>query len=129
MRRFHKTYLRTKFEIEVFQMEMEEMQKMVDGYIGQFKEGYFSPLALMARITEEIGELAREMNHYYGEKKKKESEEDKEISEELADVLFVVICMANSLDIDLTEAFKMTMNKFESRDKYRFERVDNQTKE
>lgn len=110
-------------------MEMEEMQKMVDGYIGQFKEGYFSPLALMARITEEIGELAREMNHYYGEKKKKESEEDKEISEELADVLFVVICMANSLDIDLTEAFKMTMNKFESRDKYRFERVDNQTKE
>ena len=110
-------------------MEMEDMQKVVDDYIGQFKTGYFSPLGLMARITEEVGELAREINHYHGEKKKKETEDEKEISEELADVLFVVICMANALDVDLTEAFKLTMNKFETRDKYRFERVDNQTKE
>lgn len=110
-------------------MEMDEMQKVVDDYIGQFKVGYFSPLAMMARMTEETGELAREINHYYGEKQKKESEDEKEISEELADILFLVICMANSLDIDLTEAFQKTMDKFQTRDKYRFERVDNKTSE
>lgn len=110
-------------------VEMEEMQKMVDDYIGQFKVGYFSPLALMARMTEEVGELAREINHYHGEKQKKSSEEEKEISEELADTLFIVICMANALDVDLTEAFEQTMEKFEQRDKYRFERLDEETSE
>lgn len=110
-------------------MKMEEMQKAVDDYIGQFKAGYFSPLASMARMTEEVGELAREINHYYGEKQKKETETEKEISEELADILFIVICMANSLDIDLTEAFQRTMDKFETRDKYRFERIDDETSE
>lgn len=110
-------------------VEMEEMQQVVDNYIRQFKVGYFSPLAMMARVTEEVGELAREINHYYGEKQKKSSEDEKEIEEELADVLFIVITMANSLDIDLTEAFEQTMHKFETRDKYRFERVDEETSE
>lgn len=108
---------------------MKEMQKVVDEYISQFKVGYFSPLAMMARVTEEVGELAREINHYYGEKQKKTSENEKEISEELADVLFIIITMANALDIDLTEAFEQTMEKFETRDKYRFERVDEETSE
>lgn len=108
---------------------MKEMQKAVDEYISQFKVGYFSPLAMMARMTEEVGELAREINHYYGEKQKKSSEDEKEISEELADVLFIIITMANALDIDLTEAFEQTMEKFETRDKYRFERVDEETSE
>lgn len=110
-------------------VEMEEMQQVVDDYIRQFKVGYFSPLAMMARVTEEVGELAREINHYYGEKQKKSSEDEKEIEEELADVLFIIITMANSLDIDLTEAFEQTMRKFETRDKYRFERVDEKTSE
>lgn len=110
-------------------MEMKEMQKMVDDYIGQFKVGYFSPLASMARMTEEVGELAREINHYHGEKQKKDSEEEKEIAEELADVLFIAITLANSLDVDLTEAFQKTMDKFQTRDKYRFERMDEQTSE
>lgn len=108
-------------------VEMKEMQKQVDDYISQFKVGYFSPLAMMARVTEEVGELAREINHYYGEKQKKSSEDEKEISEELADVLFIIITMANALDIDLTEAFERTMEKFETRDKYRFERIDENT--
>lgn len=103
------------------------MQKVVDDYIGQFKSGYFSPLGMMARMTEEVGELAREINHYYGEKQKKSSEEEKEVEEELADILFVLITIANALDIDMTEAFKMTMEKFQTRDKYRFERVDGET--
>jgi NTP pyrophosphatase (non-canonical NTP hydrolase) len=110
-------------------MEMQEMQQIVDDYIGQFKTGYFSPLASMARMTEEVGELAREVNHFHGEKQKKASEDEKEMSEELADVLFVLITMANSMDVDLTEAFHETMAKFQTRDKYRFERVDEETTE
>lgn len=103
--------------------EMKEMQEEVDQFIGQFKTGYFSPLGQMARLTEEIGELAREINHQYGEKQKKETEDAKEIEEELGDVLFVVISLANSLDIDLSEAFAQVMNKFTERDHDRFERI------
>lgn len=110
-------------------MEMEEMQKIVDDYIGQFKTGYFTPLGSMARMTEEVGELAREINHYHGEKQKKESEDEKEIAEELADVLFVLITMANAMDVDLTEAFERIMDKFQTRDKNRFERIDEEISE
>nr|WP_239549141.1 nucleotide pyrophosphohydrolase [Scopulibacillus daqui] len=101
------------------------MQKEVHDYISQFKEGYFSPLALMARLTEELGELAREVNHYYGEKPKKKTEETKTIDEELADLLFVIICLANSLNINIEEAFDMVMHKFKTRDKDRWTRIDN----
>lgn len=103
---------------------MHDMQEEVDGFISQFKVGYFSPLALIARMTEETGELAREINHYYGEKQKKETEDEKSLTEEMGDVLYVLITMANSLDIDLDEAFDMVMKKFNSRDKNRFERID-----
>lgn len=101
---------------------MQDMQQEVHEYISQFKTGYFSPLAQMARLTEETGELAREINHYYGEKQKKQSEMPKEIEEELGDVLFVLISMANSLDVDLTHSFDQVMKKFNERDKDRFER-------
>lgn len=104
--------------------DMKEMQKQVDEYISQFKAGYFSPLGQLARLTEEVGELAREVNHHYGEKQKKESEADKALEEEIGDVLFVLISLSNSLDIDLSESFDQVMNKFNKRDSYRFERVD-----
>ena len=103
---------------------MREIQQEVDRYISQFKEGYFSPLAMMARMTEEVGELAREINHYYGEKPKKTDEEAKTIDEELGDVLFIVICFANSLNIDLQEAFDRIMHKFNTRDKDRWTRIE-----
>ncbi len=103
---------------------MRDMQKEVDVYIGQFKEGYFSPLAMMARLTEEMGELAREVNHYYGEKPKKTSEEEKTIEEELGDVLFVAICLANSLEIDLQTAHDQVMHKFQTRDKDRWTKIE-----
>ncbi|MGD8189234.1 nucleotide pyrophosphohydrolase [Brevibacillus ginsengisoli] len=103
---------------------MREIQQEVDQYISQFKEGYFSPLAMMARMTEEVGELAREINHYYGEKPKKTDEEAKTIDEELGDVLFIVICFANSLNIDLQEAFDRIMHKFNTRDKDRWTRIE-----
>ncbi len=103
---------------------MQELQKEVDDYIGQFKEGYFSPLAMMARLTEELGELAREINHYYGEKPKKASENEKEIADELGDMLFVLICLANSLNIDLEESHNKVMHKFNTRDKDRWTKKD-----
>jgi NTP pyrophosphatase (non-canonical NTP hydrolase) len=98
----------------------KEIQQQVDDYIGQFKEGYFSPLAMMARLTEEVGELAREVNHHYGEKPKKSTEEEKAIEEELGDIIFVLTTFANSLDIDLSESFTQSMNKFETRDENRW---------
>jgi NTP pyrophosphatase (non-canonical NTP hydrolase) len=106
-----------------------EMQEEVDAYIQQFKAGYFSPLAQMARLTEEVGELAREINHHYGEKAKKTTEVEKTVAEELGDVLFVTMIMANSLGIDLTEVFEANMEKFNRRDAYRFERKDGKTNE
>src|SRR5699024_1402006 len=104
---------------------MKQLQGEVDDYIDQFKEGYFSPLAMIARLTEEMGELAREINHYYGEKPKKVTEQEKEIIEEVGDVLFVLICLANSLQIDLTEAHNIVMNKFMTRDKDRWTKKEN----
>ncbi|AOM82827.1 nucleotide pyrophosphohydrolase [Salisediminibacterium beveridgei] len=103
---------------------MKEMQEEVDTYISQFKEGYFSPLAMMARMTEEIGELAREVNHSYGEKPKKDEEEAKSMEQEIGDVLFVMICLANSLNIDLDEAFDLVMHKFKTRDKNRWTPIE-----
>ncbi|MCE4949565.1 nucleotide pyrophosphohydrolase [Staphylococcus hominis] len=101
---------------------LNQMQKEVDDYISQFKAGYFSPLANLARLTEEVGELAREINHYYGEKQKKPTEKENSVKAELGDNLFVLLCIANSLGIDMTESFNDTMDKFNTRDKNRFER-------
>lgn len=101
---------------------MKTMQREVDAYISQFKVGYFSPLANLARLTEEVGELAREINHYHGEKPKKASENANTIEAELGDNLFVLLCLADSLNIDMTDSFNQTMDKFNQRDKHRFER-------
>ena len=102
------------------QKTIQEMQREVDQYIGQFKEGYFSPLAMLARLSEELGELAREVNHSYGEKPKKPTEEENTIEAELGDMLFVLICFANSLGIDLQHAHDLVMQKFATRDKDRW---------
>ncbi|WJP96843.1 nucleotide pyrophosphohydrolase [Macrococcus bovicus] len=101
---------------------LKEMQQQVDDYISGFKAGYFTPMENMVRLTEEVGELAREINHVYGPKQKKLSEQQKEIGLELADNLFVLICLANSMGIDLTASFATTMEKYEARDFNRFER-------
>ncbi|PLT45678.1 MazG nucleotide pyrophosphohydrolase [Paenibacillus pasadenensis] len=101
---------------------LAEIQREVDRYIGQFKEGYFSPLSLVARLAEEVGELAREVNHTYGEKPKKPDEADNSIEMELGDILFILNCFANSLDIDLTKAHDAVMHKFNTRDADRWTR-------
>lgn len=106
---------------------MRQLQRDVDEYIGQFKEGYFSPMEMLARMTEELGELAREVNHVYGPKKKKATEAEKNIEEEMGDVLFVLISMANSLDIDLQQAHDGVIEKFQTRDKDRWTRKGEQS--
>lgn len=103
---------------------LAEMQKEVDRYISQFKEGYFSPLSMLARMSEEVGELAREVNHRFGEKPKKATEEENSIELELGDILFITICFANSLGINLTEAHDKVMHKFNTRDANRWTKKD-----
>ena len=105
-------------------MPFRDAQKEVDGWISQFKEGYWSPLANLARLTEEVGELAREINHRYGDKPKKPDECDGSVAEEMADILFVVLAMANSLQIDLDEAFAAVLQKYRSRDAERWTKRD-----
>lgn len=105
-------------------LTIKGMQKEVDDYISQFKEGYFQPLTLIARLTEELGELAREVNHVHGEKPKKQEEAESSIALELGDLMFVITCMANSLGIDLEEAHRAVMHKFNTRDANRWTRID-----
>lgn len=97
-------------------MALREAQQRVDQWISQYTEGYFPPLTNLARLSEEVGELAREINHRFGEKTKKKEEADGDVALELADILFVVICLANSQRIDLDEAFDRMMAKVTTRD-------------
>ena len=101
-------------------MSFAMVQKEVDEWISQFKEGYFTPLPMLARLTEEVGELARVLMHQYGGKKPKPGEDIGDAGEEIADAMFVLICMANSLNIDLDEKFGAMMNKYRQRDAERW---------
>jgi NTP pyrophosphatase (non-canonical NTP hydrolase) len=103
-------------------MSLRESQDRVDRWVSQFKEGYFHPLTNMARLSEEVGELARELNHRFGEKTKKKDEAEGDLGMEMADILFVLICMANREKIDLQEAFDRMMAKVEHRDADRWTR-------
>jgi NTP pyrophosphatase (non-canonical NTP hydrolase) len=105
-------------------VSFREAQEAVDRWIGQYEEGYFPPLTNLVRLAEEVGELAREINHRFGEKTKKRDEAEGSIAMELADVLFVVICLANSQGIDLDEAFAQMMRKVTARDAERWTRKD-----
>lgn len=95
---------------------MQRMQREIDEMMAGFATGYFSPLANLARLTEEVGELAREINHHYGEKPKRPDEPPGSLALELGDILFVVGCLANSLNINLDDAFAATMAKYRERD-------------
>ena len=105
-------------------MSFRDAQQTVDRWIGQYKEGYFPPLTNLARLTEEVGELAREINHRFGEKTKKKDEPEGSLAMELADILFVVICLANSQGIDLDQAFAGAMAKISPRDADRWTRKE-----
>ncbi len=101
-------------------MSLRVHQSRVAEWIAQFEEGYFHPLTNMTRLSEEVGELAREVNHRFGQKTKKPDEAEGDMGMEMADILFVLICMANREGIDLQEAFDRMMAKVESRDAERW---------
>lgn len=86
------------------------------------KLGYFKPLEILARLTEEVGELARELNHRFGPKKKKATEKNNEIGDELADIVFTLACLANSLKIDTDKHLKRVIDKCYDRDKNRWKK-------
>jgi len=99
---------------------LEEAQRAVDAWVGQFAEGYWPPLSNLARLVEEVGELAREMNHRFGDKPKKPGEPEQDLALELADILFVLIAIANSQKIDLDQAFERVLEKYRVRDGHRW---------
>ncbi len=99
-------------------MTIEEAQKQVDEWIRQYGVRYFNELTNMACLTEEVGELARIMARTYGEQSFKKGEKH-DLGDEMADILWVLICLANQTGVDLTEAFKKNLEKKTSRDKER----------
>jgi NTP pyrophosphatase (non-canonical NTP hydrolase) len=101
-------------------MSLADCQRRVDAWISQFEEGYFHPLTNMCRLSEEVGELAREVNHRFGQKTKKPGETEGDLAMEMADILFVLICMANREGIDLQSAFDRMMDKVDRRDTTRW---------
>lgn len=100
-------------------MTIEEAQKAVDHWIKTYGVRYFSELTNMAILTEEVGEVARIIARTYGEQSFKKSDKEKELSDELADVLWVLICIANQTGVNLTEAFNKNIEKKTNRDKTR----------
>jgi len=105
-------------------MRIGDAQRAVDEWIGSFDEGYWPPLSNLARLVEEVGELARELNHRYGHKPKKPDEPAQDLALELADILFVLIAIANEQGIDLEDAFGRVLEKYRSRDAERWTRRD-----
>ena len=101
-------------------MALSDAQHRVNAWISQFEEGYFHPLTNLARLTEEVGELAREINHRFGQKTKKKEEPEGDLEMEIADIVFVLICIANREGIDLDAAFDRMMAKVETRDEARW---------
>ncbi len=97
-------------------MNIQNAQKTVDDWIKEHGVRYFNELTNMAQLTEEVGEVARIIARRYGEQSEKESDKDKDLGEELADVVFVVLCLANQTGIDLQAAFDKKMDKKTKRD-------------
>jgi NTP pyrophosphatase (non-canonical NTP hydrolase) len=101
-------------------LTVPEMQLRVHAWISQFEAGYWPPLSMLARLTEEVGELARELNHEFGHKPKKPDELEGDLALEIADIVFVLVCLCNSLGIDLAEAFERVLLKYDERDAHRW---------
>ncbi len=97
-------------------MRIRDAQERVDRWIARFEEGYWPPLAILARLMEEVGELSREVNHRFGSKPKRDDEATAELELEIADVLFVIVSLANQQGVDLERAFDRVMHKYEARD-------------
>ena len=98
------------------EITLRETQEMIDKWIRNTGAGYFSELTNMAVLTEEVGEVARIISRTYGEQTFKESDKNRDLADELADVLWVVCCLANQTGVDLTEAMEKNLAKKNARD-------------
>ena len=105
-------------------MDLKQAQASVHAWISQFEEGYWPPMHNLARLVEEVGELARELNHLYGSKPKRPDEPPQDLAMELADVLFVLLVIANEQEIDLDEALIRVLEKYRLRDGDRWARKE-----
>ena len=103
---------------------MKKYQKMVDDFVQNFEEPYWPPLSQFAHLVEEVGEVGRILNHVYGSKPKKLDEAKQELGEELADVLFALICLANNHSLDLGDEMDKAIAKLQNRDMSRFIKKD-----
>ena len=101
------------------ELSLRTAQQVVDDWI-RGNGGYWPPLANLARLVEEVGELSRELNHRHGAKRKKSGEPEQDLALELADVLFVLIALANEQGVDLDDALRRTLAKYASRDATRW---------
>lgn len=112
-------FVSTENKKQMKQLTLKEAQQKVDDWIKTHGIRYFNELTNMAMLTEEVGEVARIISREYGEQSFKKKDKDKNLADELADVLFVVICLANQTGIDLTKAFEKNLEKKTKRDKTR----------
>lgn len=103
-------------------MTLSEYQKQVDDILQGYEKPYWQPLSQLARMTEEVGEVARILNHQYGDKPKKPAETPDDLSDELGDVLWSLICIANSQGVDLEATIQKSIDKLTVRDADRFEK-------
>jgi len=108
-------FLWYKFQV----MQLKQAQALVDEWIKTHGVRYFNELTNMAMLTEEVGEVARIIARRYGEQSEKPSDQDKDLGEEMADVLFVLICLANQTGVDLSQAFEKNLAKKTQRDQRR----------
>lgn len=98
----------------------KEAQARVHAWVSQYEEGYFPPLVQIARLVEEVGELARAISHETGVKKPKQGESLRDVDGEIGDILFVLICLANERGVDLDDILSQTLDKIEARDANRW---------
>jgi len=104
------------------QKSLTDLQQEIDVILQDYKKPYWSPLSNIARLVEETGEVARIINHRYGDKPKKPNEKDDDLEDELADVLWTVICLANQEGVNLEKGMQRAIDKLLVRDKDRFDK-------
>jgi len=107
--------------------DLRSYQQEIDDTVQQYAKPYWDPLSNLARLSEEVGEVARILNHQYGDKPKKNDEAHQDLGDELADVLYTVMCIANSQNIELDKHLEKAIDKLRTRDKDRFEKKNTPT--
>ncbi len=101
---------------------LTNLQKQIDDILQGYQKPYWEPLSMVARLTEEVGEVARVVNHRYGDKPKKPGEDEDDLEGELADVLWTIICLANREGVSLERGMDKAVQKLLVRDKDRFDK-------